>query len=203
MYFIDDPSLGALSETVQRYSRIASTVSDVEAVFSDRERFRQKAAHAPWLSQIASRGSWLPIDALANAHRRSSEGRYSDAVMRAYRAVEIAVQCRLIGYGIHPSYPEWDKPPLAGLFPDWTEMPREISFENGVRVLEKLEARQFSAERKALQDARNHCYLEHGYRRIDKRQCESSLERGKALCSELLGSAVDLDGGLASLQMRF
>ncbi len=179
-----------LARTLRRYASIAAKVSLLASDVASLDKLRQSAADSGWAGRVRKEGMWLPADALANAHRRHQEGRYSDAVIRAYRACEIAMHNRLFEFGIHPSGVDWDLPALSAIRADFQpEPPRELTFERGVQLLELLQGSPFpsSHERRDLQSTRNHCYLEHGYIRVSKSTSDKLLLKACRICAELLG----------------
>lgn len=201
--FADDPSLAAMCETIERYAKFAARLKEFESIVSDPERFYLESVKQNWKSE-AVRASWLAIDALANAGRRSREGRYTDAVLRAYRCVEIAVQNRLFRLGVHPSCLDWGKEPLASIANQWSDRPNHIAFEQAVEVLEMLTQERFNkSDRDKLQQIRNTSYLEHGYQRITEKKCAGALDIARQLCSQFLGPQVPIDEKVKQLQFIF
>ena len=206
--FADDPHLMRLNGTIHRYASFARHCLEMESCFSDPDRFDADSRKAGWKARVENCAVWLPVDALANAGRRLSEGRYADALVRAYRAVEISIQNRLFALGVHPSHLNWEKVPLSSVrekFVGPGDPPREVAFERGLELLGVLTGEEFAktkTDRVKLQSARNLCYLEHGYSRIDRRSCDASLARARILCEEILGPAAEVPGRLSQSEME-
>ncbi len=141
----------------------------------------------------------LVADALENAHRRFFEERYTDSVLRSYRAVEVAIQSQLLGYGVNPWHPDWQTVPeetktrvlelLAA-----AALPRDLALFTGSVVLQAL-GRSFLEEwgkrQKDLQVTRNSCYLEHGYHRLGRDDAQRLLGYAEVMCTELLAAPLD------------
>lgn len=139
-------------------------------------------ANVHWLQRMAETtvgftryGTLLVEDMIANADRRATEGSYDDAIVRLYRAMELAAQAaiqRRLGCGT-------DRVPVAAI-PDPVRAEfrtryrerdpghLEIPLEGGYRLLAALdepEGRCFERqiERfKKVQSARNSSWLAHG-----------------------------------------
>jgi hypothetical protein len=159
----------------------------------------------------------LVADAIENGARRLAEGRPTDSVLRAYRAVEVAVHARLCSRGINPWWPDWDSLDAAVLdryqallttsqtegrpFPsgsvapaaahrsDWRP-PRELALTTGLKLVEALDGElpgDLAQHLRDLQANRNRSYLEHGYRRLATRDAERLFAYAEALCAHLTG----------------
>ncbi len=122
----------------------------------------------------------LVADILENASRRLAEGRPTDSVLRAYRAVECAVQVRLLASGVNPWHPDWAGLPQEVLdryrlalargrsAPEPTTpeehtgvptaeatsvaLPRELALATGLTLLETMQAPLSEDLRKQLSD---------------------------------------------------
>jgi len=85
----------------------------------------------------------IPADSLENARRRFVVGNYTDAVLRAYRAVESATQIRLILSDINPwnftgeEIDEQKRKVLIGLYGK-DSLPSKIVLSNGLTILKVL-----------------------------------------------------------------
>lgn len=127
------------------------------------------------LAQEEAKGSILLIaDLLENAQRRSREGRYADAVLRSYRAVEAAVQLALLQRGQNP----WN--------------PR-VSLEQGCQRLRELGVHlteEMNSRLKSLQQSRNYSFPEHGYNPVDGAEATSALENAHALAEVLVNATI-------------
>ena len=136
----------------------------------------------------------LVADALENASRRLHEERPTDCVLRAYRAVECAVQARLLSKQINPWRPRWDGigPSILTRYLEvlgGREPPRELSLTTGLRLLETLEGSlpaELQERLRDLQQHRNRSYLEHGYQRIDRDTATRLLQYAGELCAHIL-----------------
>lgn len=151
----------------------------------------------------------LAADALENAVRRLAEDRPTDAVLRAYRAVEVAVHARLLAHRVNPWRPEWDRvdPEVlreyrarlalsgpsgdssADPASDRVRLPRDLALTTGLRLVEVLDAPLPPDQAQWLQDlqySRNHSYLEHGYTRVQPADADRLLAYATALCTHLL-----------------
>lgn len=207
--FADDPVLDKLAGTVQRYAKLGRHLADMEAIFSRPEEFHKARTRRSWPDEVRNRAVWLPIDALANSWRRLQEGRATDAVMRAYRAGEIAVHCRLFAVGVHPSALAWAELPLASVAEAWRRergaLPDVVAFEEALELLSHLSGEDFSdieEERRHLQSCRNSSYLEHGYQRVTEAAGEHVLRRANHLVERILWGE-ETTGRLQQLIMVF
>jgi len=159
----------------------------------------------------------LVADALENALRRLVEDRPTDSILRAYRAVEVAVHARLLSRGINPWRPDWDRLDSAILDryaaslttpsdearssqsepavvvahgPGGWRPPRELALTTGLKLVEALDGElpQDLAQRlRDLQTNRNRSYLEHGYRRLAAEDARRLLAYAEELCTHLVG----------------
>lgn len=141
----------------------------------------------------------IVADTLENAARRLAEGRFTDAALRAYRAVECAVHGALLGRGVDPWEPRWDllkarereeycrRLRLCAA----TDLPTTLSLYNGLRLAEVLDSRDLPEELgkhlRDLQLIRNHSYLEHGYNRVTQTDAERALTYASELAGYVLG----------------
>jgi len=136
----------------------------------------------------------LVADALENAARRLGEERPTDCVLRAYRAVECAVQAQLLARRINPWRPNWDELERLVLdryleAVDKKGLPRELALSTGLRLLETFEGPLPAPLQDRLRDLqlhRNRSYLEHGYQRIKHADAERLLEYAEELCAHIL-----------------
>lgn len=177
------------------------------------DRLREPCSHlnalATSLRQLEQgRGSWgqeaehfplLVADALENSQRRLREGRPTDSVLRAYRAVEIAVQANLLCRGINPWHPDWQsvEAEVKKRFLDslkTNQLPHNLALNAGVKLLAAMGV-PWDEEREKrlieLQQLRNHSYLEHGYLRLTDSQAECLHEHASFLCQRWLDSSLE------------
>ncbi len=146
-----------------------------------------------------SRFPLLVADTLENSLRRMREGRATDSVLRSYRAVEVAVQARLLRNVINPWRPDWQSVAVEmrerylSLLKT-VEPPKKLSLYSGWTFLEAA-GQTFSAEmarwRDDLQQCRNGSYLEHGYQRLNVEGAQRLNGHAAALCAELLGDSLE------------
>lgn len=136
----------------------------------------------------------LAADTLENAARRLAEGRPTDSVLRAYRAVETAVQARLLANQVNPWRPDWDRldPARRNEYEralGGRPLPQELALTAGLRLVEVLEGPLPEDLRKFLLDIqfnRNRSYLEHGYHRVQEADARRLLGYAHDVCAHLL-----------------
>lgn len=136
-------------------------------------------------------------DLLLNAERRAEQGRYDDAVARAYRGLELIAQVRLRSqHGIDTSNVDPTKVPG-----DWWAAQRPdakgrvlvalLAAWDLLRVLGDEPLGSWFASRmgeiRALLETRNHSILAHGNSPIDEAVFQSDGRRLIDLCREALG----------------
>lgn len=194
------PHLSGLAEVVRRLGERAGKVADLEAAYLRVEKFAEEYTRRGLGQRVREYGHYLPADALANARRRLVEASGAEAVLRSYRAVEIAVQARLFALGVHPSRLDWEAEPLMKHRENWEKKhgppPAEVSFERGVRLLEMMSGEDFDdgvKDRRYLQNIRNHSYLEHGYVRVKVETGQECLARAERLCESILGRKLEVE----------
>jgi hypothetical protein len=121
--------------------------------------------------------------------RRLEEGRYTDSVLRSYRAAECATQVRLYEIGIHPAKPAAFRAAFArtgGI----VDGDKTLAFRAGLDLLKNIGAITCETIATNVQDlgqVRNSTYLEHGYVRIEQTQAERCLHHAMTICLHLLG----------------
>lgn len=132
-------------------------------------------------------------DTIENARRRMRQGRSTDSVLRAYRAVEVAVQGRVMSMGINPWLPDWEAidPEAKGRFQrKMGYLPKDISLSSGICLIESISGRTLNEEEndmlKDLQRSRNMSYLEHGYVRLDGEKAEKLISYAQTLAETIL-----------------
>lgn len=172
--YSSDELLAPVADTVARIAANAARITDFTKQIRDVQNFDPVATAPEWAQRVDEVGILLVADALANANRRIVEGRYTDSVLRSYRAAECATQMRLLARGIHPARDE-------------------LAFRAGLQRLEsegQFDSAPIEKSIRALADFRNHTYLEHGYRRVQKGQSEQCLTWALDICETLLGPAI-------------
>ncbi len=207
----DEFDYQASRELLRRHREAARAVQDVEqlAVLAglvlrllepanrvvDALQCLQALQDGPLRYWPATEGMGLLVaDALENACRRLAEGRPTDAVLRAYRAVETAVHARLVAHHINPWQPDWQKLSVEyreqyERFLDGHPLPRDLALTTGLRLVAVLDgglSRELTDRLQDLQQVRNRSYLEHGYRRIREEDGHRLLGYAEELCALIL-----------------
>jgi hypothetical protein len=201
---LSHPLLASVADTVTRLAGDAGKMLALAKDICNEQNFGDTAIESDWHARVSEVGPSLVADAFANARRRITEGRYTDAVLRAYRAAECATQMRLLAIGIHPSRPDACQAAYGG-YPQLAALNGGgIAFKVGLKFLESAGQIDFSRiedQVMKLGSARNHTYLEHGYVRIQQDQAQRCLELSRFICSYLLGH--DISQLSQRFEMRF
>ncbi len=142
--------------------------------------------------------SLLVADILENSRRRLEEERLTESVLRAYRAIESAVQVQLLRLGLNPWHPQWDALPenVRVRFLELlnaTREPSHLTLSTGLALLDALGQSLDAEMRKRLMDvqqARNFSYLEHGYLRCDRQRAERVQEYAGVICEAILNMSL-------------
>ena len=191
--FAGDPLLQPLLLTLEHYRAIVHRLAEMETAFRSPVELAKASQQKGWEHMVKNSAFWLPLDALANGWRRLEEGRATDAVMRAYRAVEIAIHCRLFALGVHPSGLRWDATPLKEVAPRWPAqlgpVPDTVALEHAFELLSLLTGSDLSDtldSRRKIQSCRNHTYLEHGYNRVEAETGKTILAQAGDLVNRIL-----------------
>ncbi|MDI6890223.1 MAG: TIGR02710 family CRISPR-associated CARF protein [Thermodesulfovibrionales bacterium] len=136
----------------------------------------------------------VPADALENAGRRFLEKRYTDAVLRAYRAIESAVQIKLISVDINP----WDfdierigeeKRQQFSALTENNTLTSKLTISSGLNLLKVFNkgiSEELENTLKEIQATRNNSYLEHGYHKVNREQAERIMENAVRLVGNIL-----------------
>jgi hypothetical protein len=183
------PMFSGLADAVERLAAVADRMVNITKEFREVGRFEKLAAASDWPSRARECGGLLVADALANAKRRLQEGRYTDSVLRSYRAAECATQVRLYEIGIHPSKPAASRTAferVSGII----DGEKNLAFRAGLDLLcqiGEITYEGISMNVNALGPMRNSTYLEHGYTRVEQHQAEQCLEHALIICRCLLG----------------
>jgi CRISPR-associated protein (TIGR02710 family) len=138
----------------------------------------------------------LVADTLENAHRRLTEKKYVDAVMRSYRSMEICTQlCLLLKWGINPWQAQGDRITNLDKYLkkiNRTSLPADLALNNSFELIAHL-GQPFIKEvidnYTHVRNARNHCFLEHGYREITRERAEECVKYAENVCNQILGRA--------------
>lgn len=205
--WLDDPLLAPSACTIRSISGYVGRASDLVKRIRDPQNFGKSATNPESSEEIRTTGPIIVADAYANAQRRMAEGRYTDAVLRAYRAAECATQMQLLAKGIHPSKPD----ACSSAFARYPRLERkaengglrEIAFRAGLAFLAEeriIDLTPIETAVRNLCSTRNSTYLEHGYIRVTRENASKCLEGSKLICEYLLG---DLSALVSGLTMRF
>lgn len=196
--------LGPVAETVSRLAAFGGRMSTFAKCIRDHQNFKKAATDDGWAESVHKSGILLVADVLANADRRIVEGRFTDSVLRSYRAAECATQMRLLAIGIHPSQPDaypaaYERCRAAG-----APEAKELAFVRGLEYLAAagdLDLAPIDRSRASLSSFRNSTYLEHGYVRVQPDQAGRCFDASLAICRHLLGP--DIDQAWREFQMKF
>lgn len=181
----DDPEAKSLAECALRLHEAGTLLKTVV-------RELRKAEHGgcPKLEQGAQ--LLLVADALENSARKVQSEEATDAVLRAYRAVEVAVQLRLIRSGINPWKADWNSldADTRGRIRSRLEreLPEQLALSSGLDVLKECGLyvdKGFDRDIQELQRMRNRSFLEHGYQRITVDDANRLHHVAANLCSQL------------------
>jgi len=187
-----DVLLAPLADTVARLALVVGRMVKTTVEFRDLQNFEKLASASGWSRKVRECGGLLVLDALNNARRRLQEGRYTDSVLRSYRAAECATQVRLYEMGIHPAKPSAFEKAFAqtgGII----EADKPIAFARGLALLQNAGQITLDEIAESVQDlgqTRNSTYLEHGYVRIQRGQAERCLNHAETICQHLLEAAI-------------
>lgn len=138
----------------------------------------------------------LSLDAIANAERRLNTYNYIEAVLRAYRAVEIATQVKLLENKINPWKVEWSGIPnyrdiLEALgYKDAVHAPEKLTLWNGLYVLSFFEVGlmdKISDDLQFISQLRNNSKLEHGYSNIRRESAEDAVNKAMKIVKAIIG----------------
>lgn len=185
--FVSQQVFGKVPENVVRLRRIGNrlvrAMRGLRKCQGEGAKFREGDGHL------------VPLEFLANAERRLKMGEYAEAVLRAYRAVEAAVQLRLLENNVNPWSVNWQQIPdhqeiLKQL--GYSESPPEhLTLWNGLQLLSLISPiRQLEEVKDNLQfisNLRNNSKLEHGYAGVDEENAEKSIKKAMEIMRVLLG----------------
>lgn len=138
----------------------------------------------------------LSLDAIAHAERRLKTHNYIEAVLRAYRGVEVATQVKLLENKINPWKVEWSlivnyKDLLDELgYKDCESAPKQLTLWNGVRVLNFIESRDIlnmiEDDLQFISQLRNSSKLEHGYSGVGRENAEDVVNKALRIVKTIL-----------------
>lgn len=202
--FAQDPLLAPVADTVARLAAVAGKMAGFAKEIGGTQNFGATAKDVNWPNKVLREGILLVADALANAQRRIREGRFTDSVLRSYRAAECATQMRLLAIGIHPSRPDACQTAYERYYPANSSGAGEMAFNSGLRFLDSVGQIEFAPIEdhvKRLGRSRNYTYLEHGYERVQSDQGHRCFDWSLSICQHLLGE--EIGKTWLCLEMRF
>jgi hypothetical protein len=191
--YAEDDLLGHISNTIGRIGPNARRMNRFTTQLRDPQSFDAQATAGGWIISVEENGLLLVADALANANRRMQERRYTDSVLRCYRAAECATQMRLFKLGIHPSKPNACSTAYQRYGAAIQGGERPLGFDDGLKVLQsagELDRASIEGCVRDLQKARNETYLEHGYVRVQREQSQNCFNKSLTICEALLGPTI-------------
>lgn len=138
----------------------------------------------------------LSLDAIANAERRLKTHNYTEAVLRAYKAIEIATQVKLLEKGINPWKINWSKITnyrklLTSLgYKDEKHAPQQLTLWNGLYVLDFITSPKLMdkihRDLQFISQLRNNSTLEHGYSPISRENAEKAVKKSLEIVKTIL-----------------
>lgn len=192
----DDEHWGWLAQTIRR---LLEPGQQMKGFLQKVLRPAQQGGDIPAPEAIRPMAFFI-ADALENCGRRIQEGRLTDSVLRAYRAVEMAVQGRLLRAGVNPWKPQWSALGENVFQAYLTQLramqpPRELALTTGLRLLEAMgQVHLDEASQEHLWDVqrtRNHSYLEHGFDRVESDTAEQIRQYAIELCECIWGEPLE------------
>lgn len=185
---LDDGDVGKVAEAVRRF---AETAKEFPMLVGELRRLMQggKVEDTPNLENFAL----LCADVLENAKRCQARRQFNEAVLRSYRALEVAVQGALLNKGVNPWCPDWGqvkdevREKIEGQL---GKLPQDLALWTGLVTWQALTGQVLREEEKFLRDlqnTRNRSILEHGYYSCDERDAERCMRYAQSLCERVLG----------------
>lgn len=140
-------------------------------------------------------GHLVPLEFLANAERRLKTRQYAEAVLRAYRAVEAAVQLRLLENGVNPWSVNWQQVPnsqeVLRTLGCEENPPERLTLWKGLQLLNAInqvsQMGEVSDRLQFISNLRNNSKLEHGYASVDEENAEKAVRKAGEILEALLG----------------
>ena len=183
---IEDRLLGKLSLTILRLSDVAGRMANLVKWLA--------GGNLNQASKDPKGLSLLPADALENSFRRLKEGRFADAALGAYRAVECAAQVLLLSkYGFWPGKPNWELLPEGTKeklmsFLGYSRLPFNLGLRDSLILLHNLSliGPEWSGKFESFCSIRNQSLLEHGYSEVSREGAERALKLGEELTSSII-----------------
>ncbi|MCD6508615.1 TIGR02710 family CRISPR-associated protein [Candidatus Poribacteria bacterium] len=187
--FLDHDLLSPIAETIVRLARTSRPLRKSVPMLKKLSAKDRNQTDLPETEAM----SLICADTLENAQRRMRQGRATDAVLRAYRAVEVAVQGKLMSMGINPWLPNWDAIDTEALKRFQERMgylPNDIALSAGICLIESISGQTLDERKndmlKDLLRSRNMSYLEHGYTRLDGETAERLISYAQTLAETVL-----------------
>jgi len=190
---VDDEEVGFVAKTVKNLVATANQI--VNSVRKLRELSGGEAKEAPpSLDEIAL----LCADVLENAERCRLRRQFNEAVLRSYRALEVAVQGALLDKGVNPWKPNWGKvseEAKRAVESQMGKLPTDLALWAGLLTWQVLTGEVLTGEEekrlKDLQQTRNLSILEHGYRPCDRKDAERCICYAQSLSEKVLGRGLE------------
>lgn len=204
----DDKQFGTMSQTILRLSEYAYGI--VRAIEILRKLENNQAKPTELSGDAVENSSYLIADALENGQRRLKEGRYEDAVLRFYKAVENTVQIALILRKInpwHPSYGETGESVCQNFLSkiEQISLPNTLALYTGLAFLEVLNGQDFDQTLKdklrCLQRIRNYSMLEHGFEKVSEESAKTAFKNAYEICCAV--TRQDLSIKMSNLRHEF
>lgn len=190
---LDDKEVGKIAETVRRFLTIANEI--VGLVGKMRRLMKGEKGEG---SLNIENFALLCADVLENGERCRERKQFNEAVLRSYRALEVAVQGALLSKGINPWKPDWEKigdevrKEIEGQL---GKLPQDLALWTGLMTWRTLTGEAFNeSEEKSLKDlqnTRNRSILEHGYYSCDEGDARRCIGYAQVLCEKVLGLELD------------
>ncbi|MDI6715979.1 MAG: hypothetical protein QME63_03420 [Actinomycetota bacterium] len=208
--FLDDSEYSSIAQMVLKVEPLSKDITILINLLNslkDKDQDKAQKKLEEFNSNPVYKEAYLRIvaDCFVNANRYV-EKIPVEAVMRAYRAIELAVKFNLIERKINPDNPAWDElSPVVIEKANIENEPLFIMLDMGVRLLRAMDfplTNQAMANIKDVQKMRNECYLEHGFAEVSKNKAKQAIElTGEALRELLPGK--DLDQLCAEVTLEF
>jgi len=183
----DDELLGGLARTLIRLRRVAW---DVVKTLQALRALEQGGAEPGPVEGMAL----LCADVLENGARCLAREQFNEAVLRGYRALEVAVQGALLAAGCNPWRPAWERlgeEAREAVQRELGRLPSELALHAGLIAWRALTGSRLSEDEEKrlrdLQHTRNHSMLEHGYRACGEEYARRCLDVAGTLAARVLG----------------
>ena len=181
--FEDDPHLENLCQTIKNLSKLSKRLARVTSLLIQIEN---RSIDIDQLKDIEGHFI-ISLDTLENAKRRIIEGRYVDAVLRSYRAVEVAMQVISIGkLCLNPWNPDWTSLEKEKILKEFNknsieELPDSLALFDILKVLKAVKEIDLISKVIRIATMRNHSYLEHGYQKIKEKSAKTAVKTAEEI----------------------